>query len=108
MSSLINASIRVDKMPKEKFKKGKPDAEGKTPIYYNFTISIQDETRYGNNVAITDSQTKEEREAKKPKNYLGNGKVVWTDSNIVLAEREEQKLDIISGTESAHTTDLPF
>ena len=42
MSSLINASIRVDKLPKEKFIKGRQDAEGKTPIYYNFTISIQD------------------------------------------------------------------
>ena len=93
MSTLISASIRVDKLPKEKFVKGKDGA-----VYYNLTVSIQDETRYGNNVAITDSQTKEEREAKKPKNYLGNGKVVWTDGNIVLAEREE-KLDIISGTE---------
>ncbi len=96
MSTLISASIRVDKLPKEKFVKGKDGA-----VYYNLTVSIQDETRYGNNVAITDSQTKEEREAKKPKNYLGNGKVVWTDGNIVLAEREE-KLDIISGTESAY------
>ena len=93
MSTLISASIRVDKLPKEKFIKGKDGA-----VYYNLTVSIQDETRYGNNVAITDSQTKEEREAKKPKNYLGNGKVVWTDGNIVLAE-QKQKLDIISGTE---------
>ena len=105
MSTLISASIRVDKLPKEKFVKGKDQA-----VYYNLTVSIQDETRYGNNVAITDSQTKEEREAKKPKNYLGNGKVVWTDGNIVLAEREE-KIDIISGTESAYVkddNDLPF
>jgi hypothetical protein len=84
MSVLITASIRVDKLPKEKFIKGKEGA-----VYYNLTISVGDETRYGNNVAITDSQTKEEREAKKPKNYLGNGKVVWTDGNIALAEREE-------------------
>tara|TARA_R110002096_G_scaffold158961_7_gene324518 strand:- start:2314 stop:2631 length:318 start_codon:yes stop_codon:yes gene_type:complete len=105
MSTLISASIRVDKLPKEKFVKGKDGA-----VYYNLTVSIQDETRYGNNVAITDSQTKEEREAKKPKNYLGNGKVVWTDNNIVLAEREE-KIDIISGTETAYVkdnNDLPF
>tara|TARA_R110001592_G_scaffold81695_1_gene242446 strand:+ start:503 stop:820 length:318 start_codon:yes stop_codon:yes gene_type:complete len=105
MSTLISASIRVDKLPKEKFVKGKDGA-----VYYNLTVSIQDETRYGNNVAITDSQTKEEREAKKPKNYLGNGKVVWTDGNIVLAEREK-KIDIISGTETAYVkdnNDLPF
>lgn len=99
MGSIINASIRVDKLPKEKFIKGKDSA-----VYYNLTISVNDETRYGNNVAITDSQTKEEREAKKPRNYLGNGKVVWTNGEITVAEKE-QKLDIISGTESS---DLPF
>jgi len=99
MGSIINASIRVDKLPKEKFIKGKDGA-----VYYNLTISVNDETRYGNNVAITDSQTKEEREAKKPRNYLGNGKVVWTNGEITVAEKE-QKLDIISGTESS---DLPI
>jgi hypothetical protein len=93
MSVLINASINVAKLPKEKFIKGKDGA-----VYYNLTISVGDETRYGNNVAITDSQTKEEREAKKPKNYLGNGKVVWTDGNIALAEREEVEVK----------QDLPF
>ena len=96
MRVLMNASIRVDKLPKEKFVKGKDGA-----VYYNLTISVSDETRYGNNVAITDSQTKEEREAKKPKNYLGNGKVVWTDGNIVLAEKEEVQ-------EVPATDDLPF
>jgi len=96
MSVLMNASIRVDKLPKEKFIKGKDGA-----VYYNLTISVSDETRYGNNVAITDSQTKEEREAKKPKNYLGNGKVVWTDGNIVLAEKEEVQ-------EQETSDDLPF
>ena len=67
----------------------------------NMTISVSDESRYGNNVAITDSQTKEERDAKKPKNYLGNGKVVWTDGNIVLAEKEEVH-------DQETTDDLPF
>jgi hypothetical protein len=102
MSTLINASIRVDKLPKEKFIKGKDGA-----VYYNLTISVQDETRYGNNVALTDSQTKEERDVKKPKLYLGNGAVVWTDGNICLAEREEQqeKVDLGKVNDKA---DLPF
>lgn len=97
MSVLMNASIRVDKLPKEKFVKGKDGA-----VYYNLTISVSDETRYGNNVAITDSQTKEEREAKKAKSYFGNGKVVWTDGNIVIAEKEEAVV------QEAETVDLPF
>ena len=101
MSVLMNASIRVDKLPKEKIIKGKDGA-----VYYNLTISIQDETRFGNNVAITDSQTREEREAKKPKNYLGNGRVVWTDGNVLLAEREEEAEAVV--VEGENDKDLPF
>jgi len=100
MSTLINASIRVDKLPKEKFVIGKDGA-----VYYNLTISVQDETRYGNNVAITDSQTKDERDAKVAKNYLGNGKVVWTDGNVVLAEKDDNSKGTAAEKEAA---DLPF
>ena len=99
MSAIINASIRVDKLPKEKFVKGKDGA-----VYYNFTISVNDETRYGNNVAVMDSQTKEERDAKLSRNYLGNGKVVWTDSNIVVAEREDKP----QAVKETVSDDLPF
>ena len=98
MSTLINASIRVDKLPKEKFVKGKDGA-----VYYNLTISLSDETRFGNNVALMDSQTKDERDAKKPKNYLGNGKVVWTDGTVTLAEKEED-----AKIPEAVEEDLPF
>ena len=101
MSTLINGSIRVDKLPKEKFIKGKDGA-----VYYNLTIAVNDETRYGNNVAFMDSQTKEEREAKMPKTYLGNGKVVWvSDGTIQVAEREEEKVVVPVDEQSG---DLPF
>jgi hypothetical protein len=104
MSAILSLSIDVSKLPKEKFVKGKKG------VYYNFTVSVNDDTRYGNNVSITDSQTKEEREAKKPKEYLGNGKVVWTDGNIVVAEREEQ--DAAPQAKATATVadedDLPF
>jgi hypothetical protein len=99
MSTLITGSIRVDKLPKEKFIKGKDGA-----VYYNLTISVGDETRYGNNVAFTDSQTKDERDAKVQKTYLGNGKVVWTDGTVKLAEREEQ----VAVAVDEQSGDLPF
>lgn len=95
MGAIITASIRVDKLPKEKFIKGKDGA-----VYYNLTVSVNDDTRYGNNVAIMDSQTKEEREAKVQKNYLGNGKVIWTNDVIKLAERE--------AVVESNNDDLPF
>mgnify|MGYP003127338470 FL=1 len=101
MSTLINVSIRVDKLPREKFVIGKDGA-----VYYNMTISVQDETRYGNNVAITDSQTKEERDAKVAKNYLGNGKVVWTDGKVTLAEKEVK--DSAENVGAVSDDDMPF
>ena len=100
MSTLLSLSIDVASLPKEKFVTAK---NGK--VYYNFTVAVNDETRYGNNVSAFDSQTKEEREAKKPKFYLGNGKVVWTDGNIVLAEKEEATQQ---PTQEAVSVDLPF
>lgn len=92
MAAIISASIDVSKLPKEKFVKGKKG------VYYNFTISVNDETRYGSNVSLTDSQTKEEREAGKPKDYLGNGKVIWTNGSITKAELDAQPVATTSGS----------
>jgi len=86
MSAIINVSLRVDALPKEKFISGK---DGK--VYYNFTISVNDEVnQFGQNVSLTDSQTQEEREAKKPKVYLGNGNVVWTNGEIKTAPKKDK------------------
>jgi hypothetical protein len=98
MGSLSNVSIRVDKLPKEKFVSGKDGA-----VYYNFTVAINDDSnQWGQNVSLIDSQTKEEREAKKPKTYLGNGNVVWTDGNIKVADKK------VEATAKEVESDLPF
>jgi hypothetical protein len=98
MSALINLSLRVDKLPKEKFVQGKDGA-----VYYNFTIGVNDDSnQWGQNVSATDSQTKEERDAKKPKSYLGNGNVVWTDGNIKVADKK------VEATAKEVESDLPF
>jgi hypothetical protein len=96
MSAIINYSLRVDKMPKEKFVAGKDGA-----VYVNLTMSVNDETKFGNNAAVFVSQTKEENQEKKPKNYLGNGKVVWNNGTIVNAEKEVKE-------EVAEAADFPF
>lgn len=99
MSSIINLSIRVDKLQKEKFVKGKDGS-----VYYNCTLNINDEAnQWGQNVSLSDSQTKEEREAKKAKNYLGNGNVVWTDGNIKAVRKEQPATQ-----QAAVEVDLPF
>ena len=99
MSSIINLSIRVDKLPKEKFVMGKDGA-----VYYNCTLRINDEAnQWGQNVSLTDSQTKEERDAQKSKNYLGNGNVSWTDGNIKAVKKENATQQA-----AAVEVDLPF
>jgi hypothetical protein len=56
----------------------------------NYTASVNDTTdKFGNNVSVYETQTKEEREAKVPKKYLTNGKVVWTDGKISVAAKKE-------------------
>ena len=96
MSAIINYSLRVDKLPKEKFVAGKDGA-----VYVNLTMSVDDETRFGNNTSIYVSQTKEEREAKKNRTYLGNGRVVFNNGTIVNAEKEVKE-------EVAEAADFPF
>jgi len=98
MSAIINYSIRVDKSPKEKFVAGKDGA-----VYLNLTMSVNDETRFGNNASIYISQTKEENEAKKQRNYVGNGKVVWNNGSIVNAEKEVKE-----ALQEEVVSDLPF
>lgn len=100
MSALINFSLNVAKLPKEKFIAGK---DGN--VYVNLTMAVNDETRYGNNTSIYVSQTKEERESKKQRQYLGNGKVLWTDNTIVLAQKDQEAEQAPQQKEVA---DLPF
>lgn len=93
MSTLINASIDLSKVDKSQLKDGK---------YLSVQISVNDKVdNYNNNVSITVAQSKEQREAKEPKKYLGNGRVTWTDGNVVKAEYVEK-------TEAPKVNDLPF
>lgn len=82
MAGLVNVSLDLSKIDKTKVKDGK---------YLNAIVAIGDDTnQYGQNASMYISQSKEEREAKEARTYIGNGKVVWNDGNIVNAERVEQ------------------
>ncbi len=83
MSALVNFSIDLNKVPKTAVtsKNGK--------AYLNLTMSVNDETKFGNNTGVFIRQTKEQRDAKDKKEYIGNGQVVWTSGDVVVAEKEE-------------------
>jgi len=78
MSTIIGASIDLAKLKQAPIIKGKNGAE-----YVNITIIVNDEpNQYGKDVSISLEQSKEEREAKTPKTFVGQGKVVFKkDSN---------------------------
>jgi hypothetical protein len=57
-------------------------------------ISIQDEANnFGQNMSCYLSQTKDEREAKAPRNYVANGNIHWTDGKIVAFKKEAKSKD---------------
>jgi hypothetical protein len=99
MATLINASIDLTKVDKTKLIKGK---------YLNLTIAVNDNLdNYGNNVSLTIQQSKEERDLKASKTYLGNGKVVYTNGDVKVAEKQDKPLQNTSD-KFKDIPDLPF
>ena len=84
MASIIATSIDLTKIPKDKI------IDGKKGKYLPITITINDEVdQFGNQGPVVVSQSKEERDAKTEKVYLGNVKVVWTNGdNVDVAPRD--------------------
>lgn len=85
--------------------------KGKDGKYTNYTVAVNDETnQYGQNVSMYKEQTKEQREAKAKKEYIGNGKVFWTDGKITIADKKKDELAAMPSTPtySENDTDLPF
>ena len=101
MASIIKASINLSEIPTDKIITGK---KGK---YLPVTITINDELdQFGNQGPIVVAQTKEEREAKQKKVYLGNVQVVWTNGdNVATAPRDDQPKQ---AAPAAAEVDLPF
>tara|TARA_B100000003_G_scaffold177857_1_gene167736 strand:+ start:933 stop:1253 length:321 start_codon:yes stop_codon:yes gene_type:complete len=106
MASIISGNINLSKINKDKI------YEGKKGKYYPVTVVINNEVgEYGDSGYIMTEQTKDERDASIPKEYLGNVKVIWTDGqNVDTANK-----NVASPTTAADTfesksnePDLPF
>ena len=106
MASIIKASINLNEIPKDKIYVGK---KGK---YLPITITLNDELdQFGNQGPVVVEQTKEERDAKAPKTYLGNVKVVWSNGqNVEPAPRDTNMSSITTApaAQPAPADDLPF
>ena len=80
---------------------------GKKGKYLPITITINDELdQFGNQGPVVVEQTKEERDQKSPKTYLGNVKVVWSNgTNVEPAPRDNAPAPAATAPQA---DDLPF
>ena len=104
MADFITASICLDKIPKDAgyIKIGK---DGKK--YISIVIAeMKEENEYGNTHYLYMSQTKEERDAKAKRTYIGNGKAYKPKEATppVTAEAVAEMPPI----SEAEADDLPF
>ena len=104
MASIIKTSIDLTKIPKDKIYAGK---KGK---YLPITITLNNDLdQFGNQGPVVVEQTKEERDAKVAKTYLGNVKVVSTDgNNVERAPMDSNQPTAPASAPAATEDDLPF
>jgi hypothetical protein len=124
---IYNGSIALTKIKSSRFKTPKGadclliplDQPGvfvsdKGAVYLNTSIILSDEKdKFGNEGSISLSQTKEQREAKEEKVYLGNLKKVFDNSTVneVVATKPtlEQRMESVQpDTFKDDFSDLPF
>lgn len=101
MAIILKTSINLSEIPKDKI------IDGKKGKYLPLTITINDEKdKFGNDGPVTVAQSKEEREAKEAKQYLGNVQVVWTNGSVPQpTPRDGQPMQ---QTAPVANDDLPF
>ena len=104
MAGIIQGSINLSSIPKDKI------IDGKKGKYLPITITINDEIdNFGNQGPMIVSQSKEEREAKVDKVYLGNVQVVWTNGdNVAAAPRQDGQASAPAAKPQPVEEDLPF
>lgn len=104
MATILNTSINLTKIPKDKI------IDGKKGKYLPITVTINDELdQFGNNGPVTVQQSKEERDSKVDKVYLGNVKVVWTNGeNVAAAPRDGGPAPAQPAAAQTVADDLPF
>jgi hypothetical protein len=102
MALILAASINLNEIPKDKIIVGK---KGK---YLPISITLNDELdQFGNQGPVIVSQSKEEREAKQAKTYLGNVKLVWTNGEVKKFDNPQQQ-QAAPVAAAAIEDDLPF
>jgi hypothetical protein len=91
MSAIISISLKkehLDKLDPSTF------TTTKSGTYIPLTLFVDDKNdNYKQNVAATLSQNEEDRKAKKPKTYVGNGKVLYVRDGIKTSKELEVQVN---------------
>ena len=107
MASL--SEIYVKKSTLETMLKALNAKLGKEGEGVKLTISLSDQTNnFGQNVSVYVAQTKEQRDAKTPLFYVGNGKTFWSKGETPVPQREEPKQEPKSVTSASDDDSSPF
>ena len=82
--------------------------QGKEGEGVKITISLSDQpNNFGQNVSAYVAQTKEQRDAKKPLFYVGNGKTFWSKGETPVPQRE-QPTQATQTVAAANDDSFPF
>lgn len=96
---MINISICLSDIPESARKKSEKNGK----VYASFIVDERKEAdQYGNTHSVSVSQSKEQREAKEAKVYVGGGK------EFKFEKKEEQPTQQQEAQSSHPTDDLPF
>ena len=106
MASL--SEIYLKKTTLETMLKALNSKQGKDAEGVKLTVSLSDQTNnFGQNVSVYVAQTKEQRDAKTPLFYVGNGKTFWSKGETPVPQRDEPKQEPKAVT-AGDGDDLPF
>jgi len=102
LSAIISGSINLNAIDKQRLK----EANGKT--FLNFSAFVKNESKYGNNIMIVESVSKEENEAGIKGAVLGNAGVRYINPNIPIVKAEKDNEVTNTVQNEAREVDLPF
>lgn len=86
MAILVNVSIDLTKIDKSKIVNGQRGGK-----YLPLLVALNDAfDSFGNNVAVSIGQSKQEHETGEKKIYLGNGRITWRNDGVAVQRPPQQ------------------
>jgi hypothetical protein len=109
MASLNSLYVKYDTLKKIMHTLESKESKGEEVKGISFTVSVNDEAnQWEQNVNAYVEQSKEDREAKKDKFYIGNGKTFWSNGSQKSIKEMGNQQPKAEGKNDTSLGDLPF